>query len=229
MTGDRAKPPRFPYVAALLCAVCVGVAAWAWMRYSYAWNVTPRTLIDACDLGEGGSWKGVYVSVHGQIVSLIFGSASPPVPPTAYVDVAQERTKAEVDARLREFQAELRANVSEEEYREFERMYGPEGFLVSAAWPDMDYQLPVRVTSEEWGSRSGGLLLKGRVVEHPRGLAVDTTASRFHPASITGLVIGAMGVFVFGLALRHWLNERRGFREEASGRNTSVERPPSAG
>jgi hypothetical protein len=44
---------------------------------------------------------------------------------------------------------------------------------------------------------------------------VDTTASRFHGASIAGLVVGAMGVFVFTIALQHWLKERRKFREDA--------------
>jgi hypothetical protein len=44
---------------------------------------------------------------------------------------------------------------------------------------------------------------------------VDTTASRWHGASIAGLVVGAMGVFVFTVALRHWLGERRRFREDA--------------
>jgi hypothetical protein len=38
---------------------------------------------------------------------------------------------------------------------------------------------------------------------------LDTTASRFHPASIAGLVVGAMGVFIFGLYLRRWLVERK--------------------
>jgi hypothetical protein len=40
-------------------------------------------------------------------------------------------------------------------------------------------------------------------------LTIDTSASRFHPASIGGLVVGAMGVFVFGLHLRAWLRERK--------------------
>ncbi|MHC4200656.1 MAG: hypothetical protein ACYSU0_11745 [Planctomycetota bacterium] len=44
---------------------------------------------------------------------------------------------------------------------------------------------------------------------------IDATASRFTGASIAGLVVGAMGVFVFTVALRHWLWERRTFREEA--------------
>jgi hypothetical protein len=34
------------------------------------------------------------------------------------------------------------------------------------------------------------------------------------PAEVR-LVVGAMGVFVFALALRHWLGERRKFRQEA--------------
>ena len=29
---DVPRPPRFPYVAALLCAACIGAAAWTWMR-----------------------------------------------------------------------------------------------------------------------------------------------------------------------------------------------------
>jgi len=40
------------------------------------------------------------------------------------------------------------------------------------------------------------------------GFFFDTTASRFHPASIAGLVVGAMGCFIFGLYLRAWLRER---------------------
>jgi hypothetical protein len=38
---------------------------------------------------------------------------------------------------------------------------------------------------------------------------VDTTASRFHPASVAGLVVGAMGMLVFSLYLRRWVIARR--------------------
>ncbi len=41
--GDL-RPPRFPYVGALLCAACLGAARWTWMRYSYCWDVTPEEL-----------------------------------------------------------------------------------------------------------------------------------------------------------------------------------------
>ena len=56
--------------------------------------------------------------------------------------------------------------------------------------------------------------LVGRIHYRPKGgfpsyLSLDTTASRFHGASVAGLVVGAMGVFVFTVALRHWLGERR--------------------
>jgi hypothetical protein len=49
----------------------------------------------------------------------------------------------------------------------------------------------------------------------PGTLCIDTTASRFTGASVAGLVIGAMGASVFAVALRHWLGERRRFREAA--------------
>jgi hypothetical protein len=39
-------------------------------------------------------------------------------------------------------------------------------------------------------------------------MALDNAASRFHPASVAGLVVGAMGCFIFGLYLRRWLRER---------------------
>ncbi|MHC4503115.1 MAG: hypothetical protein ACYTFI_07410 [Planctomycetota bacterium] len=44
----------------------------------------------------------------------------------------------------------------------------------------------------------------------PRVLVVDLTSGRFHGASIAGLVVGAMGVFVFTAALRHWLGGAKG-------------------
>jgi hypothetical protein len=40
-------------------------------------------------------------------------------------------------------------------------------------------------------------------------LALVGGGSRFHPASVAGLVVGAMGCFIFGLYLRSWLRERK--------------------
>ncbi len=59
-------------------------------------------------------------------------------------------------------------------------------------------------------------------------MVIDTSASRFHGASIAGLVVGAMGVFVFTVALRHWRWERRRLREEARRPDSGVEQTQDA-
>ena len=63
--------------------------------------------------------------------------------------------------------------------------------------------------SKTASSGSGYLMPDGSVINNarPPGFLVD--ASRFHPASIAGLMVGAMGLFVLTLALGHWLRERR--------------------
>ena len=51
---------------------------------------------------------------------------------------------------------------------------------------------------------------RGRVVyDPPLGVVVDTRSGRLTGAAVAGLVVGAMGVFIFGLYLRRWLLERR--------------------
>jgi hypothetical protein len=42
----------------------------------------------------------------------------------------------------------------------------------------------------------------------------DYSASRWHGASIAGLVVGAMGAFIFGIYLRRWLHERKALASE---------------
>ncbi|MHC4247932.1 MAG: hypothetical protein ACYS9X_02265 [Planctomycetota bacterium] len=76
-----------------------------------------------------------------------------------------------------------------------------------------NYFFPVRVREEKTASLRPRKELEGRVTLHiwgnGRGLGIDITASRFHGASIAGLVVGAMGCFIFGLYLRTWLRERK--------------------
>lgn len=43
---NPARPPRFPYVGALLCATCVGAAVWMWIRYSYCWELSAQEYHD---------------------------------------------------------------------------------------------------------------------------------------------------------------------------------------
>ncbi|MHC4198762.1 MAG: hypothetical protein ACYSU0_02140 [Planctomycetota bacterium] len=66
--------------------------------------------------------------------------------------------------------------------------------------------------------RGKGAPFRGRLrpVGSDGTLEFDWGASRWHPASIAGLVVGAMGVFVFAAALRYWLNRRSAFRVEAA-------------
>ncbi len=57
-----------------------------------------------------------------------------------------------------------------------------------------------------------GPTLKGRLLAPTSwdySPSLDVSASRFHGASIAGLVVGAMGCFIFGLYLRAWLRETR--------------------
>ena len=69
-------------------------------------------------------------------------------------------------------------------------------------------------------SRAGTVVLAGRLTWASSVAAEAETlyigiiqdANRAHGASVAGLVVGAMGVFVFGAAFRHWLGERRAFR-----------------
>jgi len=49
---------------------------------------------------------------------------------------------------------------------------------------------------------------------HQLGIEIDARGSRFTGASIAGLVVGAMGVFIFGLYLRAWHRERKALASE---------------
>ncbi len=73
----------------------------------------------------------------------------------------------------------------------------------------------------------GDMTVSGRlgVIHHgpdtPRMLYVESPVlyvyppeGRFHPASVAGLVVGAMGCIIFGLYLRAWLRERKALASE---------------
>jgi hypothetical protein len=54
----------------------------------------------------------------------------------------------------------------------------------------------------------------GRLKQSFVGRILLTSASRFKGESIAGLVVGAMGIFIFGLYLRAWLRERNTLASE---------------
>jgi len=164
MTGTETdpQPPRFPYVAALLCAACVGAAAWTWLRYSYAWDVTPDDLLEADSPLAAGGWEGFYVRLRG----------------TALGGTSWNNVLGVAVAQPSDFDRQVTAIVE----------------LESPIWQE--------------GSVAGRVLLARYTPSTP---TVDTRLHRFTGASIAGLVVGAMGVFVFTVALRHWLEHRRMF------------------
>ena len=54
MTNAEPTPVfrRFPWVQLVFCIACLSMAAWTWMRYSYAWEVTPKELDDTPFQGD---------------------------------------------------------------------------------------------------------------------------------------------------------------------------------
>ncbi len=191
MPNDPARLPRFPYIAALLCAACVGAAAWTWMRYSYCWDVIPH------------DWPGDASRLHR-----IRGEVSWPDGALVSLDTAEltwvhETTDPKGHA--------LFSGRSE-------RLVYPVYVLVSGHATPPGKQVVGRA---EWLCSP----LPGREdgtthwpIRFTYILCVDTRSrGRLTGQSAAGLVVGAMGVFVFTVALRHWLRERRAYETPAEG------------
>ncbi len=196
MPDDPAKPPRFPYVGALLCAACLGVAVWTWMRYSYSWDVTGEYLYGNAAAIRVGRWPcRSYVRVRGTDACGLALN----IPNPDYVDYA---------------------HLSEDCYGV---AFLPRGYVTHNLYLHVRMPPGTELAAREAGEFAGRVFAREPLTsgydvppdERDAYPGVDTTASRFTGASVAGLVVGAMGVFVFTVALRHWLGERRRFREEA--------------
>ncbi len=196
MSDDPIKPSRFPLVAALLCAACVGAAAWTWMRYSYCWEVK----LDEFWHGERND-----------------NQPDRPVTPDYHLLDRYIRTRIRVG-----------------ESWSVGTRRGGRGSFYHVHYV-LDGRGPAHLLYGGADDLAGSeITVEGRACQLPEDVrpgipietwpSIDTTASRFHGASIAGLVVGAMGVFVFTVALRHWLGERRRFREEARGITPALNR-----
>jgi len=163
----KRKLPRFPYVAALLCAACVGAAGWTWMRYSHVWDVTVAHLTEApaCFDEYCVRFEGTNIT-HDTLISA-----------------------REVDGVHRGFHG---VTVCED----------------IQSTEDVLSLLVARELSAPLAFSRGQFTGRLRLNNSSYHLFLLLPAGR-HPASITGLVVGVMGVFVFTVALRHWLRERR--------------------
>lgn len=186
--NDR-RPPRFPYVAALLCAACVGAAGWTWMSYSYCWELPPE------------KWESQEPLILRR----------PPSPQQLRAcRIARNALYARVGRYVR-----VKGTIIEQHSTAPLRRHGW-GVIISA--PRASILVYSVLNDEAPGGLHDTLEFRGRVVGGVWAYAaimIDAGASRFHGASIAGLAVGAMGVFVFAVALRHWLGERRNLREEA--------------
>jgi len=81
------------------------------------------------------------------------------------------------------------------------------GLAYGALGDDIFVILPAEADLEDEQTYIGRLEIVGRPDYY--AINLDTTASRFTGASIAGLVVGAMGCFIFGLYMRTWLGERK--------------------
>jgi hypothetical protein len=169
---------RFPWVQLAFCLACLAMAAWTWMRCSYAWDVTPEDITEM--VFDGTSWLAL---------------RKPPEESPFYGRYVI-----------------LRGRIFEE------TATWPEGSLthLGLVWSYGDPPASVGVSLRaDHGLRPRTpLAIAGRVGRLGAGdsyakICVDAQASRFHPESIAGLIVGAMGCFIFSLYLRRWLRERR--------------------
>ena len=189
--ANPARPPRFPYVGALLCAGCVGMAGYLWMRYSYVWDVSPTDMKLLWAKSAGGKitrFDGMLVRITAKTP---FATVPPGAPSVAEVVLIDHDDHSSVS-----LTAQVPRSRLGPEYRVFE---GDPGFTMDREYPSITLV----------GRKGSYRYPKYR----PGPTRLDCYASRFHPASVSGLVVGAMGLFVFTVALRHWLRERKAATE----------------
>ena len=170
---------RFPWGPALLCVGCLVMCAYTWMRYSFCWEAMPFPTY----ITRPNNLEGRFVRTSGRCKFVAPGPGDYGEP---FVLLDVPYTIAVV------------ANRHYEGIRCAEDMH----VIISSG---ALYEEGETVTF------TGRVLVEEDSTDYPDIVAacLDTTASRFHPASIAGLVVAAMGAFVFGLYLRRYMKERR--------------------
>jgi hypothetical protein len=150
-----AKSTRFPFIAAAVCLVCLGVTGWTWMRYSYCWDMALAQL----NRTHPDDLEGWFVRTEGDL------------------------------------------SLAEDEWSYLGQ--ATKGFFFHPrGMPLPDVGSHIVVTGRAVGLRR----LPGPLSSVAP--SIDCAASRFTWQSITGLIVGAIGVGVFGLTLRKWLMVR---------------------
>jgi len=173
---------RFPWAAAAFACACVATAAWTYMLFSYAWPISLR------DLGRR-RMPARGLARHEAMHPML----------DRYVVVTGILVKRPLEATM---------------------MFPPSGWLLRLGDRHPKHQISgfsrvchLRGVSTKVGTP---MEIRGRLAVHESwssiptvSLYVDATRSRWTGASVAGLVVGAMGVFIFALHLRRWLRVRR--------------------
>ena len=63
---------RFPWIQLAFCIACLTMTGYTWMRFSYAWDVTPYDLHESNPPLATGGWEDFYVRLHG-VAAVGFG------------------------------------------------------------------------------------------------------------------------------------------------------------
>jgi hypothetical protein len=211
--ADAPSPhAKFPWAPALFCAACLAMAAWTWMRYSYCWDIALR---DLPSLPEGVELASTYPLVfNGSFEHFARLPAYPSLHawPGAlgnhWLRDRYVRVKGRVGSCSGEFYVVQNNGMREPGHR---------NVVVSEGTDELGVYLP---PSQEAPHREGdNVVFRGRLILtdwhwatlsdwDSMPLSLDSTAGRWHAASVGGLFVGAMGVLVFALYLRSWLRER---------------------
>ncbi|MHC4252370.1 MAG: hypothetical protein ACYS9X_24895 [Planctomycetota bacterium] len=186
------EPPsphaRFPWVQAAFCAACVGMAAWLWMRYSYRWDVSPRDFwMDTLPPGYADHYD-TYLDVD------LSRRRAPDDAPGAYPNTALVGRYVRVRGRY------------VPNSRWYDGLYTVRDPMNPDAYVVIGY--PLKRALPEDGAM---LCISGRVgfcSGEIDALVLWPDESRWRPEAIAGLVVSAMGVFIFVLHLHRWLKER---------------------
>jgi hypothetical protein len=182
----------------VFCIACLSMAGWTWMRFSYAWPTTARDIIRKRDRCRGEA------------------------PRRGLRDHCRACGFAELTQPYLAVQGKISDEITVEGINDGERFWG----YISLSGQDhfTSDDLQVTLSADATGSLVRKRTFVGRLaciqgirraMRTPCGtVSLDTTVSRFHPGTIAGFVVGAMGVFIFGLYLRAWLRERKALASE---------------
>jgi hypothetical protein len=186
-TDDASPSPfrRFPYVQLVFCVACLTMTAWTWMRYSYAWDVS--RWVARRQAYQYPDWpQGAYVTLRGVVVNLTsshmgeFRDGEPVRIPTV--------TLKPVDA------------PDDLPFYALEQVFVPTTRpFVAGEVAALSGRVHLPASGAPLAERHNCYWL----------LIIDGRRSRIASSTVAGLVVGAMGVFVFGLYLRRWVKERR--------------------